>query len=429
MEAIWSPLAKFKFWAQVEMAVIRAKVRTGQIQLKKDVLLGSVLSYMSIDPKEIDRIETQITRHDVKAFLVHTNLQLPEALRPHWHTGMTSYDVQDTALGLQMSRSVDVTIPILDGLMLVLKDRAFEFKNTPQIGRTHGVHAELITFGVKLARWYEEAKRHRDRLVRLRQTVAVGKISGAVGMYTLDPVIEQYACEELGLTPVISTQILPRDIIAEYVTMLAIVAGFVANIAENIRLLVQTEIREVQEFFDVAKQVGSSAMPHKRNPISSENLSGQGKTVRAMVQVALENQITWHERSLDNSSAERNTLPAVSHLTAYMISRMTRVLRKMFVYPKRMERNIGITLGLIHSQEVMILVADKSGLPREEAHELVRQIAQDCYDREADFLEALKASNEITSRVSLKDLEACFDPRRQLRHVDYIFTQVFGNET
>jgi adenylosuccinate lyase len=422
MGNIWSDQAYWNFALRVELAVVGAKRKLGLI----DVSSGDFDAAYSvgIDSAEIDRIEAEETRHDVKAFLQHVNPRLAKSIQPFFHGGMTSYDLVDTVRGLQMTKSIRLVMDLLDNLMHVLGARAKEFKNAVQMGRTHGVDAECITFGVKLARFYDEANRHMRRLEQALERIEVGKISGAVGMHTLDPKIEELALDHLGLKAVLSTQIIPRDIFAEYVHTLVLAGNFVANIAYQIRLLVQTSIGEVQEFFR-KKQTGSSAMPHKRNPISAENLYGQAKVLRALTAIAYENQLTWHERSLDNSSAERELLPLVSHKVAYMLQRMTRLLNKLLVYPERMEKNIWLTKGLIFSQNVMLLVAGKNEMPREDAHKLVKDIAQQCYDDGTDFYKELKANARVMELVNESELMACFDINTHLKHVDHIFKRAF----
>ena len=333
MNQIWSEEAKFRNWARVEEAVLQAKIKIGLLDVK---IPENLIESIKINPEEINRIEKDITKHDVIAFLIHTSPQLPEELRPLWHAGMTSYDTQDTALSLQLVSSIDLLLDRVKKNKEVLKNKAFEYKDIPQIGRTHGVHAEPITFGVKMAKWYDEMSRQEDRLKKLRDRVAVGKISGAVGMYTLDPQIEEETCQILGLKPIIATQIISRDIIAEYVSTLAIIAGTVEKISVNIRTLQRTEILEAQEYFDQKKQRGSSAMPHKRNPISFENLSGMANMMRGYAVTALGTISTWDERDISNSGQERIFLPDASILLDYMLNRLAGSLEKLIAYPEKM---------------------------------------------------------------------------------------------
>jgi adenylosuccinate lyase len=309
-----------------------------------------------------------------------------------------------------------------------LKGKAFEYKDVAQIGRTHGVHAEPITFGVKIAKWYDEFTRQEDRLKKMHERVAVGKISGAVGMYTLDPRIEEETCRILGLKPIIATQIISRDIIAEYVSTLAIISGTVEKICVNIRTLQRTEILEAQEYFDPQNQRGSSAMPHKRNPISFENLSGMANMMRGYAVTALGAISTWDERDISNSGQERIYLPDASTLLDYMLNRLTGSLEKLIAYPEKMKENLNLTKGLVFSQNVQTLLAKKSNLPREDAYKIVRDIAQKCWESREDFLEALRKNKEVMKYINAKELEECFDLKNKLKHVDYIFEKVFGKQ-
>lgn len=424
MKKVWSEANKFHNWLLVEIAVLRVRYRRGE--LPYDVP-ADLIERITIDPAEINRIEKEVTKHDVKAFLGYVSPQFPEDLRPWLHKGMTSYDVGDPSLSLQMRESVLILLEGINALMEEIKKRALEYKYVPQMGRTHGIHAEPITFGVKLANWYDELRRHRASLERLLEVVSVGKISGAVGMYTIDPEIERLACEELGLKPIIATQIISRDIVATYVSTLAVIGASIGKFALNIRLMSRTEVGEVLEPFS-KDQVGSSAMPHKKNPISSENITGLMRVLGGYVQPALGNlENCWDERSLDNSGSERVILPDSSILLDYAMARLTGVIRDMRVFPERMRDNINFTKGLVFSQEVMMMVAEKSGLPREDAHALVREVALRCWETHQDFLEALLES-EVAKHVSEEDLRACFRLEPKLRHVDYIFKKVFEEQ-
>lgn len=425
LDAIWSDENKFLLWLVVEFAILRAKRDLGMIP---KVRIPRKYDFVKIDPAEIKRIEDEITKHDVIAFLTHVSPQLPEVLRPHFHAGVTSYDPGDTATCLQMRETLEIIIGATGDLMGVLKERAYEFKNTPQIGRTHGVHAEPITFGVKLANWYAELARHIVRLENAHQSVSVGKISGAVGMYTLDPEVERKALQELGLRPIVATQIISRDIVGDYVLALAHLAASLGKIATNLRLFAQTEIREVMEPFGKT-QKGSSAMPHKKNPITFEKVSSLTRAARSWANVALDNLAKcWNERSLDNSANERLMLPDIAHAVHHSLSALTSRISGMIVYPDRMMRNLNMLKGLIFSQEVMMLVAEKSGLPREEAHTLVRDIAVCCFEEELDFLTELLADETIMEYVSESELRQCFSLENKLKHVDHIFEMVFGTQ-
>lgn len=425
MSQIWSNENKFRNWVKVETAVLQAKVNLGLLKVK---IPGNLVDSIKIDPEEIDRIEKEITKHDVIAFLMHTSPQLPEELRPFWHAGMTSYDTEDTALSLQLMASVKQILARIKKIKEALKTKALEHKYTPQIGRTHGVHAEPITFGVKLAKWYDEFSRHENRLARLLEQVSVGKISGAVGIYSLDPKIEEETCAFLGLKPVMATQIIARDIIAEYVSTLAIVGGTLEKIAITIRTLQRTEILEVQEYFDMKKQKGSSAMPHKRNPWGHENVSGMANVMRGYAGMALATISSWDERDLSNSGQERIYIPDSSILLDYMFARLTREMEKWIIYPEKMKNNLNLTKGLVFSQNVQTLLAEKSNLPREDAYEIVRDIAQNCWESREDFHAALRKNKEVMKYISKKELEKCFDLKNKLKYVDYIFEKVFGKQ-
>ena len=423
MGGIWSDENKFQAWLLVEIAVLRARKLLGEFVYE---VPENLTEEVKIDSEEINRIEAAGIGHDVMAFLEHITPQFPQNLKSLLHRGLTSYDVGDTALSLQMRDSADVLIEGIDKLMQTIKKRAVEHKYTPEVGRTHGIHAEPITFGVKLANWHDELRRNKERLLKLHEIVSVIKISGAVGMYPLKPEIEKLVGQELSLRPIIATQIISRDIVAEYMSTLGIVAATIGKISLNIRLLSQTEIGEVMEPFG-KNQKGSSAMPHKKNPIGSENLSGLMRVVCANVQVAYENLANcWHERSLDNSGAERVIVADSSILLDYGITRLTGIIEKMRIFPDRLLENLGHAKGLIFSQEVMMLVAEKSGMPRNDAHALVGEIALDCWEKRSDFRVALLADQSIRQYVDATELQTCFKLEKKLQYVDYIFEQVFG---
>jgi adenylosuccinate lyase len=415
MAQIWSDKSRFGYWVAVEVAVLRAKVQLGLIQVQvPDDLEDRIV----IDVSEIERIEER-TSHDVTAFLEHTSAQLPDDLKPHWHDKMTSYDTQDTALGLQLDASLNLILRGLENLMEVIHDLGLKHTDTAMIGRTHGVHAEPITFGVKAANWHAELARHSRRLQAVQNRAAVGKLSGAVGMYTLPPQVEEKVCEMLGLKPTIATQIISRDIHAEYLFVLALIAGTIAKIATNGRLMQQTEIGELQEAFG-KNQTGSSAMPHKRNPIGQENETGMARMMRGYALVGLENQDTWHERDLANSGPERIVLPDASILLDYMINRMRRIIQGWVVNPDRMMENLDKIGGLIYSQDVVALLTEKAGLPRQVAYTIVREIAQACITSRGNFCDALLADERVTSIVSVDDIRNCFSLPEKLKYVGYV---------
>lgn len=423
MDQVWSPENKFRNWLLIELAVLKVRQQLGELKYNVSPRL---INRIKIDPKEIDRIEAEVTKHDVAAFLRHISPQLPQKLKSWFHRGLTSYDIQDTGLSLQLRESVMLILRELEDLMEAVKGVAMEHKNTACIGRTHLVQAEPITQGVRFANWYAELERDHQRLKKLLKVVSVGGISGAVGMYTLDPRIEELVCKELGLAPIITTQIISRDIIAEYMTTLGTIAATVGKIAVNIRLLSQTEIREIMEHF-AREQIGSSAMPHKKNPIGSENITSLMRIVCKNAGVAYEHLANcWEERTLDNSGAERIIIPESSILLHYALRRLGKVIKKLDIFPEKMKRNLELTKGLIYSQGVMTLVANKSRLPREEAHTLVRNIALECWDNESNFLVALLANEEIMEHIKREELTECFNIENKLHHVDYIFKKVFG---
>ena len=402
MGTVWSDVFRFLKWLQVELMVMEVRSEMGEIPFSfraSDIenQIGKL-----IVPEEIDRIESEITKHDVTAFVRHVTSfeEFPEQLKPWFHQRMTSYDTQDTALMLILIESIKIIRADIESILETLSKFAHDYRDTPKIGRTHGVHAEPITFGVELANWYDEIRRHVNRLDNLKKTVSVGKLSGAVGMYTLPPEIEEKVCAKLGLRPIITTQIISRDIIAEYVTTLAIIAGSIGKICTNLRGMARTEIREVMEYFD-PKQTGSSAMPHKKNPISWENMTGLCRDIQSRTVTAYQNQICWDQRDLANSSAERVMLSDVSIYLDYVLRRFNGSIKKMIVNPKKMFKNIGITNGLIYSQEVVSLLTEKKGLPREVAYEMVRRAAMKCWesDYEKSLVEVLTEDLDVMMHV------------------------------
>lgn len=425
MGKLWSPEQKFTFWLKVELAIIAARISRGEIDAK---IPDDLLERVKIDPKEIDRIEAQETKHDMIAFLMHVSPQLPEELRAWLHHRITSYDIEDNALGLTLIQSVQILLDGVRKVQEVMKRIAFKYKDTPMIGRTHGIHAEPITFGSKFAKWYTEMERHRVRLERLRETVAVGKLSGAVGMYTLDPQLEGVVCWSLGLKPVLATQIIPRDIITEYSGVVANIAGSLGTFCTTLRGLARTEIREVMEFFD-KKQRGSSAMPHKKNPISWESITGLCRDIGPRFMTAFQDQTTWDERDLANSAPERLFLPDISIALDFALHRFASSIDKMIVFPEQMMKNLELTKGLVFSQEVQALVAEKSGLPREEAYALVQKPALRCWESgfELDFYNEVDQDPDIMQYISPEELELCFDLKEKLKHVNVIFTMAFNS--
>ncbi len=374
--------------------------------------------------ERINEIE-KTTNHDVIAFTTNLAESIGEPAR-FVHYGLTSSDVVDTANALLLRDSADILLKKIDSLQKVLKRRAFEFKHTPQVGRTHGIHAEPTSFGLTFALWYDEMRRQRERMVRAREAVAVGKISGAVGAFAhLDPQVEEKVCERLGLRAApVSTQIIQRDIYAEYLGTLALVASSLEKFALNIRHWQRTEVREAQERF-AKGQKGSSAMPHKRNPIISERICGIARVVRANSMVGLENVPLWHERDISHSSAERVVLPDSSIALDYMLYKAIDLIDGLVVYPERMLENLNATRGLIFSGQLLLALTNK-GVARETAYDWVQRNAMKVWDEEKDFQTLVKADNEIKTRLSTKEMERVFSLENYLRNIDTIFERVFG---
>jgi adenylosuccinate lyase len=423
MGRLWSEEAKFDAWLEVEMVAAEVMAEEGLVPKEAAVEIRKKASY-SID--RIDAIEREV-KHDVLAFTQALAESVGEPSGRWIHFGLTSYDVVDTALGMRMRDAMDVILRDVEGLMAVLKSRAFDHKKTVMVGRTHGVHAEPMTFGMKLALWYAEMERNRARLERARKTVAVGKLSGAVGTFAhLSPGIEEKICARLALEPApIATQVLQRDRHAEALSALAITSSTLDKIAVEIRSLQRTEIREVEEFFS-EKQKGSSAMPHKRNPVISEQISGLARVVRANLQAGLENIPLWNERDISHSSAERMILPQSFLLTDHMLRRATSLLDNLIVYPERMRENLESMKGLVFSGQVLLELA-KKGLAREEAYRIVQRNAMAVWQRKGGLRELLANDPDVRRWLDESDLDRAFDLNGQLAHVDAIYRRVFGS--
>jgi adenylosuccinate lyase len=371
-------------------------------------------------------IENEV-KHDVIAFLSNVGEYVGPESR-FIHLGMTSSDVLDTALAVQMKQSAELLLKDLEALKAALAKRASEFKHTPMIGRTHGIHAEPITLGLKFALWYAETKRNIDRLKNALQTIAVGQVSGAVGTYAhLDPFVERYVCEKLGLKPApISTQVLQRDRHAEFMNTLAVCGCSLEKFATEIRHLQRTEVLEVEEYFSKG-QKGSSAMPHKRNPITCERIAGLSRVLRGNALAAMENVALWHERDITHSSVERVIIPDSCILLDYMLAQFTKIVEQLLVYPDHMQANINRTHGLIFSQDVLLALT-KKGMKREDAYRIVQEEAMKVWKNGQDFGKLLEQREEVTRHLSKAELDELFDPRRSLKHVDYIFDKVgLGN--
>ncbi|AXI38255.1 adenylosuccinate lyase [Bacillaceae bacterium ZC4] len=416
MGAIWTEENRFKAWLEVEILACEAWAELGVIP-KEDV--KKLRERASFDVNRIKQIEEE-TRHDVVAFTRAVSETLGDE-RKWVHYGLTSTDVVDTALSYLLKQANEILQKDLEIFIAILRDKALEHKYTVMMGRTHGVHAEPTTFGLKLALWYEEMKRNLERFKRAREEIEVGKISGAVGTYAnIDPFVEQYVCEKLGLKPApISTQTLQRDRHAEYMATLALIATSIEKFAVEIRGLQKSETREVEEFF-AKGQKGSSAMPHKRNPIGSENMTGMARVIRGMMLTAYENVPLWHERDISHSSAERIILPDATIALNYMLNRFGNIVKNLTVFPENMKRNMEKTLGLIYSQRVLLALINK-GMTREEAYDLVQPKAMEAWERQVPFRELIEAEKQITTKLSKEEIDDCFDYNYHLKNVDYIF--------
>ena len=424
MMAIWSPETRFRIWFEIEAHACDAMADLGVIPRANAQAVWQARD-VQFDLDRIDEIEA-VTRHDVIAFLTHLGEIIgPDAAR-FVHQGMTSSDVLDTCFNLQLVRAADLLIADLDGLLAALKRRAFEHKDSVCIGRSHGIHAEPVTFGLKMAQAYAEMDRARARMVTARAEVATGALSGAVGTFAnIDPRVEEHVCAQLGLTPEpVSTQVIPRDRHAMYFATLAVVASSVERIATEIRHLQRTEVLEAEEFF-APGQKGSSAMPHKRNPVLSENLTGLARLVRSMALPAMENVALWHERDISHSSVERNIGPDATVTLDFALVRLTGVIDKLLVYPATMLRNLNQFKGLIHSQRVLLALTQK-GVSREDSYRLVQRNAMKVWEQGADFLVELKADPEVRAVLTEAEIEDKFDLAYHTKHVDTIFARVFG---
>jgi adenylosuccinate lyase len=423
MGRIWEQENRYRQWLNVELAVVAAMSQLGQIPSQA---AQEIADKADFDVDRIDEIEREV-HHDVIAFLTSVAEHVGDSAR-YIHLGLTSSDILDTSLALLLREAADILLDDIQVLLEVLKRRAFEHRDTVMIGRSHGIHAEPVTFGLKLALWYAEMDRNRQRLRRAQQIISVGKISGSVGTYAnVDPEVEQLACVQLGLKPApISTQIIQRDRHAEYFSTLAIVASSIEKIAIEIRHLQRTEVLEAEEYF-AKEQKGSSSMPHKRNPIGSENLSGLARLVRSNAMAAMENIPLWHERDISHSSVERVIAPDSTILLDYMLHRLTGLLDKLVVYEDRMKANLESTGGLFFSQLVLLALTE-GGLDRDEAYRLIQRNAMAVWNEDCNFKDQLAADPEVMEHLSKGELEKLFDLNYFLKHVDTIFSQVFGEE-
>ncbi|WP_315787387.1 MULTISPECIES: adenylosuccinate lyase [unclassified Bradyrhizobium] len=424
MASIWEPQTRFKIWFEIEAHAADALAELGTIPKDAARTIWAKAKDATFDVARIDEIERE-TKHDVIAFLTH----LAEIVGPEArfvHQGMTSSDVLDTCLNVQLTRAADLLLADLDKVLAALKKRAFEHKMTPTIGRSHGIHAEPVTFGLKLAYAYAEFTRARERLVAARKEVATCAISGAVGTFAqIDPRVEEHVAKAMGLTPEpVSTQVIPRDRHAMFFATLGVIASSVERFATEVRHLQRTEVLEAEEFFSEG-QKGSSAMPHKRNPVLSENLTGLARMVRAYVTPAMENVVLWHERDISHSSVERMIGPDATVTLDFALVRLAGLIEKLLVYPANMEKNLDKLGGLVHSQRLLIALTQK-GASREDSYKLVQRNAMPVWRGEGDFRTLLKADADVKKYLTDAEIDEQFDLGYHLKHVDTIFKRVFG---
>ncbi|BCI70692.1 adenylosuccinate lyase [Sphingomonas sp. S17] len=427
MTRIWDPQTRFRIWFEIEAHATDALAELGVVPKEAAARIWEAdKAAGDFDIERIDSIEAE-TKHDVIAFLTHVAERTgPEAR--FLHQGMTSSDVLDTCLAVQLARAADILLEDLDALLAVIKRRAIEHKLTPTIGRSHGIHAEPVTFGLKLAQAYAEFDRNRARLVAARADIATCAISGAVGTFAnIDPRVERHVAEKMGLTvEPVSTQVIPRDRHAMFFATLGVIASSIERLATEVRHLQRTEVLEAEEYFSPG-QKGSSAMPHKRNPVLTENLTGLARMVRGYVTPALENVALWHERDISHSSVERYIGPDATITLDFALARLTGVIDKLVVYPARMEKNLNKMGGLVHSQRVLLALT-QAGVSREDAYRLVQRNAMKVWESDGalSLMELLKADADVTAALSAEEIEARFDLDYHYKHVDTIFARVFG---
>lgn len=424
MVAIWSPETKFRIWFEIEAYACEALAELGVIPKEAAKTIWEKGSVAKFDVARIDEIEA-VTKHDVIAFLTH----LAEFIGPDSrfvHQGMTSSDVLDTTLNVQLVRAADLLLADMDRVLAALKKRSFEHKDTVRIGRSHGIHAEPTTMGLTFARFYAEMSRNRARLVAARSEIATGAVSGAVGTFAnIDPRVEEYVCEKLGLeAEPVSTQVIPRDRHAMFFATLGVIASSIENVATEIRHMQRTEVLEAEEFFSPG-QKGSSAMPHKRNPVLTENLTGLARLVRMSVVPAMENVALWHERDISHSSVERAIGPDTTITLDFALNRLAGVVEKLVIYPDNMLKNMNKFRGLVHSQRVLLALT-QAGVSREDSYRLVQRNAMRVWEQGADFLEELLADQEVRAALSEEQIREKFDLGYHTKHVDTIFKRVFG---
>ena len=423
MRKIWSQKNKYKIWFLIEAHACDAMAEIGLIPLSSAKKIWEYKDY-EFDIKEIDKIEKK-TKHDVIAFLTH----LSEIIGPDArfiHQGMTSSDILDTCFNIQLKQSSDIIIDQINNLMNILKEKAFKYKNTICIGRSHGIHAEPTTFGLKMAQGFAEVMRNKKRMLEAKNEISTGAISGAVGTFAnIDPRIEKHVCSKLGLiNETISTQVIPRDRHAVFFSTLGIIASCVERMSLEIRHLQRTEVLEAEEFFSEG-QKGSSAMPHKRNPILSENLTGLSRLVRMSVAPSMENVSLWHERDISHSSVERNIGPDTTILVDFALNRLSNVISNLVIYPQNMLKNLNKTNGLINSQRILLSLIQK-GMSREKAYEVIQRNAMKVWKEGIDFKQELKKEPLIKKVLNSDEIDSNFDNEYHLKNVDYIFNNVFG---
>jgi adenylosuccinate lyase len=423
MSRLWEPENRYRAWLLVEILACEANARLGLIPQKS---LAAIKKKAAFDVARIDELEKTV-KHDVIAFLTAVGEHVGPDAR-YIHLGLTSSDVLDTSLAWLLRQAADIIIADIQVLLKTLRRKALEHKDTIMIGRSHGVHAEPVTFGLKMALWYEEMKRALDRMERARDVISVGKVSGAVGTFAnIDPSVETYVCRKMGLKPEpVATQVVQRDRHAEFLSAVALIASSIEKFSVELRHLQRTEVLEAEEYFSEG-QKGSSAMPHKRNPISAENLSGLGRVVRGNAVAAMENIALWHERDISHSSVERIIMPDSTILIDYMLARFNTLVDRLFVYPRNMERNMAISKGLFHSETVMLALVGK-GISRETAYSYVQRNAMEVWKHGGDFKQRLLGDRDIKKYLTAKEIDSCFDIRHTLKKVDYIFRRVFGNQ-
>ena len=424
MTAIWSPETKFRIWYEIEAYASDAQAELGVIPRENAEAVWKARD-VEFDVARIDEIEA-VTKHDVIAFLTHLAEHIGADQARFVHQGMTSSDVLDTTLNVQLVRASDILLADLDKVLAALKRRAFEHKDTVRIGRSHGIHAEPTTMGLTFARFYAEMDRNRARLLAARDEIATGAISGAVGTFAnIDPFVEEYVCEKMGLRPEpISTQVIPRDRHAMFFATLGVIASSMENIAIEIRHMQRTEVLEAEEFFSPG-QKGSSAMPHKRNPVLTENLTGLARLVRMTVIPAMENVALWHERDISHSSVERGIAPDATITLDFALNRLAGVIDKLVIYPDNMLKNMNKFKGLIMSQRVLLALT-QAGVSREDSYRLVQRNAMKVWEEGKDFKTELLADPEVTAALSPAEIEEKFDLGYHTKHVDTIFKRVFG---